>query len=161
LDSAADCRESLIRTIRAVEADPSLVDSPISQAITIKTLSDSPRSQDRLDAKMLDMLSALSRQVDQIAGRLPDGRYLDPIPSKSTVDAESRLTYLRGLVTVGFDNAELNVSPADIDRMAREMDQAIPHGLSAERFRKAAQEASYAYLPKAAFLGAHRAMEAD
>jgi hypothetical protein len=161
LDSASDCREALVRAIRAVEDDPTLVDSPISQAVTIKALSESPKSQDRLDAKMFDMIAALSRQVEQIAARLPNGRSDEPAKSKPIVDGESRLTYLRGLIAAGFDTAEMNVSPADIDSMARKMDQAIPHGLSADSFRRAAQEASYGHLPKAAFLGAHRAMEAD
>jgi hypothetical protein len=67
LDSAAFCRAELARSIRAVERDPSLVDSPITQAITIRALSQSSDPAENRDAQMLRMLQDLSIRVDEMS----------------------------------------------------------------------------------------------
>jgi hypothetical protein len=151
LDSAFNCRNALARSIRAVEKDPSLVDSPISQAITIKALSESPKPQDQLDAQILDILASLSRRVNIIAARLPDGRSHDPLFKHSPVNADSRLTFLRGLISSGFDHAEMIVSPSEVDDLARNIDTKIPNSVTAETFRLAARTIIREYLPESAF----------
>ncbi len=67
LDSAAECREHMVRQIRAVEQDPSQVDNPITQAVKLKALDQSPDPEQKRDAQILHMLQDLARRVDSLA----------------------------------------------------------------------------------------------
>lgn len=66
LDSAADCRNQLGLQIRAVEKDPSLVDSPITQAVKLKALDQSPDPEQKRDAQIFHMLQDLARRVERL-----------------------------------------------------------------------------------------------
>jgi hypothetical protein len=99
LVSAADCPEALVRSIQAVEQDPTLVDSPLSQAITIRALSDSPKSEDRLEAEMFNMMMVMNRRIEDLSLRLSpkaDREYVAPEP---TISSEARRDYVRSLAT--------------------------------------------------------------
>ncbi len=88
LDSAAECRAELVRQIRAVEDDPTLVDNPISQAIKLKALDQSPDPEERRDAQILVTLQAVNSRLESLAslvaslgggsiGPMREGRVLD------------------------------------------------------------------------------------
>jgi hypothetical protein len=66
LDSVERCRQEIITQIRELERDPSLVENPVSQAIRIETLSQSPDPKDRHDAEFLTRLDRLSAQVEML-----------------------------------------------------------------------------------------------
>ncbi|HEV2074363.1 MAG TPA: hypothetical protein VGR29_12055 [Thermomicrobiales bacterium] len=101
LDSVERCRQEIITQIGELERDPSLVENPVSQAIRIETLSQSPDPKDRHDAKFLARLDRLSAQVEmllldrqcqrpEIGGSLANGpvvgRPADAVPGSSNAN---------------------------------------------------------------------------
>lgn len=78
LQSAHDCIDGLIKSIKEVENDPSLVDSPISEAVTIKALSQSTNPEHQLEARMLEGFSAIHRRLDELSSSRA------PIPTRKT-----------------------------------------------------------------------------
>lgn len=68
LDSAARCRDDIVRQIRTVEKDVSQVDTPISAAIDVQTLraSDNP-----LEKSSVEIMSTL-QELRSMVARLPD-----------------------------------------------------------------------------------------
>jgi hypothetical protein len=82
LDSAARCREELIRQIQSVEKDPSDIDTPISVAIDLQSLRQSENPLEKSSAEIITMLQDLNtRFIDfsevvlrqSIQMRIPDG----------------------------------------------------------------------------------------
>jgi hypothetical protein len=63
LDSVAKCRQELSRQIRAVEKDPTDVDTPISVAIDLQQLR-SGNPMEKNVAEMVAMLQSLHRKID-------------------------------------------------------------------------------------------------
>lgn len=73
LDSAAECRDQLVRQIRAAENDPADVDNPITQAVKLRALDQSDDPNDRSDAQIIKLLQELLsrvRSADEL--RMPD-----------------------------------------------------------------------------------------
>lgn len=68
LDSAARCREELVKQIHAAETDPTEVDSPISVAIDLQSLRQSENPQERGSAEIIEMLYDLRMRLDGLAG---------------------------------------------------------------------------------------------
>jgi len=66
LDSVAICKEELEKQIKAVEKDASLVDSPISNAIDIKSLSSSSDPLAKSNAEILNMLQDMKGEMSSI-----------------------------------------------------------------------------------------------
>jgi hypothetical protein len=74
LDSADDARKELERQIVAVEKDPTLVDSPISTAISIQSLKGSANPEQTAIVAIQATLSNLSGEVREIRNKLePSG----------------------------------------------------------------------------------------
>jgi len=63
LDSVANCGAELVKQIRAVEKDPSKVDSPISVAIDLKYLNQSENPLEKSNAEIISMLQELRTMV--------------------------------------------------------------------------------------------------
>lgn len=66
LDSAQACREEMVRQIRELERDPTVVENPVSQAVRIDELRQSEDSKDRRDADILASLDRLSYQLEML-----------------------------------------------------------------------------------------------
>lgn len=66
LDSAEACREEMIRQIRELERDPSMVENPVSQAIRIDELHQRDDPKDQRDADILAHLNRISWQVEML-----------------------------------------------------------------------------------------------
>ena len=64
LESADQCRKLLVRQIRAVEADHTLVDNPISEAVSLRALEQSPLPESRVDAQILVRLSRIEERIE-------------------------------------------------------------------------------------------------
>lgn len=76
LDSAEEARNELQKQIKAVEKDPSLVDSPISSAVDLKLLKQSKNPEQTAIASIQAALSDLSTEMKEIRLKL-DMRDLD------------------------------------------------------------------------------------
>lgn len=74
LDSAAHCREELVRHIRAVESDPLQVDSPISVAVDLQSLRDSDKPLEKMYAEIIPMLQDIKALLmeQRLASPPPD-----------------------------------------------------------------------------------------
>ncbi len=65
LDSAARCKEELVRQIHSVEKDPSDIDTPITVAIDLQSLRQSENPLEKSSAEIISMLQELnSKFVD-------------------------------------------------------------------------------------------------
>ncbi len=93
LDSAAHCREEIARQIRAVEKDPTLVDSPISTAIDLKLLRESGKPLEKSAADILSMLE----DVRSMASELRTNVRLSGTPVRLT---EGTVIYSQGQTPV-------------------------------------------------------------
>jgi hypothetical protein len=71
LDSVDDAKKELERQIVAVEKDPTLVDSPISTAISIQTLKSSANPEETAIVSIQGTLSNLVGEMREIRSRLP------------------------------------------------------------------------------------------
>lgn len=78
LDSAARCREDIVRQIRNVERDPSQVDTPISAAIDLQSLRRSDNPLEKSNAEIISMLQDLRAAVGDLADRALPTRAADP-----------------------------------------------------------------------------------
>jgi len=73
LDSAARCRDDIVRQIRAVEKDVSQVDTPISAAIDLQSLRGSENPLEKSTAEIISMLQDVRAAVGDIAeGAAPE-----------------------------------------------------------------------------------------
>lgn len=77
LDSVAYCKEELKKQIENVEKDPSKVDSPISAAIDLQTLSRSDNILEKTNAEIINLLQDIKSSM----GRL---KYISPPTWMST-----------------------------------------------------------------------------
>lgn len=66
LDSAAECREEIIRQIRIVEHDPMKADNPITQAVQLAVLVQSPDPEAKRDAQIISMLQDFTSRLDRL-----------------------------------------------------------------------------------------------
>lgn len=66
LDSVAYCKEQLKKQIQTVERDPSKVDSPISVAIDVQTLSQSTNPLEKSNAEIIIMLQELKSMIVRV-----------------------------------------------------------------------------------------------
>jgi hypothetical protein len=71
LDSVAKCRQEMISQIRAVEKDPTDVDTPISAAIDLQQLRRSGNPMEKSTAEIISMLQSLHAKIDAIPTSLP------------------------------------------------------------------------------------------
>jgi len=65
LDSAASCKETLVRQIQAVERDPSQVDTPISVAIDLKSLRQSDNPLEKSAGDIIGMLQEMGAMLSE------------------------------------------------------------------------------------------------
>lgn len=70
LDSAEEARNELQKQIKAVEKDPSLVDSPISSAVDLKLLKQSKKPEQAAIASIQAALSDLSAEMKEIRRKI-------------------------------------------------------------------------------------------
>lgn len=70
LDSAARCREELVKQIRASEADPLDVDTPISVAVDLQSLRQSENPLEKSNAEMMSMLQEIRLSVRRLPREL-------------------------------------------------------------------------------------------
>jgi len=61
-----------VRQIRAVEADPTLVDSPIPQAVKLKALDQSGTPEELVEGLLLNAVRELNEKVNRLSAR-PSG----------------------------------------------------------------------------------------
>ncbi len=99
LDSAAQARRELVKQIRAVEADPTKVDTPISMAIDIQALRRSDNPADKSAAEVLALLQEVRADIRLLLQVAPRFSARVAIPSESIgnmgVDPETAAaTYL-------------------------------------------------------------------
>ncbi|MFZ3169874.1 MAG: hypothetical protein WA130_19855 [Candidatus Methanoperedens sp.] len=66
LDSVAKCKEELMKQIRSVEDNPSLVDTPISTAIELKSLRQSENPLEKSNAEIISMLQDLKNMIGDL-----------------------------------------------------------------------------------------------
>jgi hypothetical protein len=66
LDSADICRQEIVKQIREMERDPDLIANPMTEAVRIEALRESPDPQDQRDAEILLRLDRLSAQVEML-----------------------------------------------------------------------------------------------
>ena len=69
LDSAARCREELVKQIHSAEKDPKDVDTPISVAIDLQSLRRSDNPLEKSNAEIISMLQELKSSVNDISDR--------------------------------------------------------------------------------------------
>ncbi|MGR3309481.1 MAG: hypothetical protein ACUZ77_01795 [Candidatus Brocadiales bacterium] len=74
LDSAARCREELVKQIHSVEKDPTDVDTPISVAIDLQSLRQSENPLEKSSAEIISMLQDLRSAVGELNNMLTTGR---------------------------------------------------------------------------------------
>ena len=67
LDSAARCKEELIKQVRSVEKDPSDIDTPITVAIDLQSLRQSDNPIEKSNAEIIAILQDLVQRVDKIS----------------------------------------------------------------------------------------------
>lgn len=84
LDSVAEAKTEIIKQIRAVEGDPSLVHSPISTSINLENLRTSERPLERFMADIASSVAELRRTVGHLTRRqggymVMGGDHLEPI----------------------------------------------------------------------------------
>ncbi len=83
LDSAASCKDELVKQIHSVEKSPTKVDSPISAAIDLKSLRQSENPLEKSNAEIISMLQELRTMVSDVAtstirrSRIDPGMVLD------------------------------------------------------------------------------------
>lgn len=80
LDSVAACKQELAEQISAVEKDPTLVDSPISAAITVKELRGSGNPMEKSLAEILDRLDNIGGKLNSLSKTLPQPGLFYPPP---------------------------------------------------------------------------------
>ncbi|MCK9376184.1 MAG: hypothetical protein M0P73_08545 [Syntrophobacterales bacterium] len=66
LDSAARCKEELVRQIHSVEKDPSDIDTPITVAIDLQSLRQSDNPLEKSNAEIISILQDLVQRIDKI-----------------------------------------------------------------------------------------------
>ena len=71
LDSAARCREELVKQIHSAEKDPKDVDTPISVAIDLQSLRRSDNPLEKSNAEIISMLQELKSSINDISDRSP------------------------------------------------------------------------------------------
>jgi hypothetical protein len=76
LDSVNNAIKELRRQIKAVERDPTLVDSPISASVDFQSFKQSGNPQIKIMTEMRDTLSQLVSRVGDLDGRLSPSRLL-------------------------------------------------------------------------------------
>jgi hypothetical protein len=74
LDSAARCREELVKQIHAAEKDPKDVDTPISVAIDLQSLRRSDNPLEKSNAEIISMLQELKSSMNDLSERTGRGR---------------------------------------------------------------------------------------
>lgn len=74
LDSVAKCKEGLMSQIRSVENDPSLVDTPISNAIDLKNLRQSENPLEKSNAEIISKLQDVKNMIGDLTNKLEHGR---------------------------------------------------------------------------------------
>lgn len=67
LDSVARCRDELVKQIRAVEKNPSDVDTPISVAIDLQSLRQSENPLEKSSAEIISMLQDLRSKIGELS----------------------------------------------------------------------------------------------
>jgi DNA-binding FrmR family transcriptional regulator len=77
LDSAARCRDDIVRQIRAVEKDVSQVDTPISAAIDLQSLRGSENPLEKSNAEIISMLQDVRGVVLDLAKGAAPGPAID------------------------------------------------------------------------------------
>ena len=85
LDSVAEAKVEIVKQVRAVEADPSLIHSPISTSINLENLRTSERPLERFMADIASSVADLRRTVGNLTKRQPTGymvmggEHLEPV----------------------------------------------------------------------------------
>ena len=70
LDSAQHARDELTRQIKAVEDDPSLVDSPITTAVALESLKGSSEPMQKTMVEILGMVKDTRAEISELSNRL-------------------------------------------------------------------------------------------
>jgi len=70
LDSAARCKEELVRQIHSVEKDPSDIDTPITVAIDLQSLRQSENPLEKSSAEIISMLQDLNSKFSEFSETL-------------------------------------------------------------------------------------------
>jgi hypothetical protein len=108
LDSVDACRQEINRQIREMERDPDLIANPMTQAVRIEMLRESPDPQDQRDAEILLRLDRLSAQVEMLLmDRQTHRPPIDPFPV-----SESGVSPVSGAVLVNGNAYRNNLQPA-------------------------------------------------
>lgn len=99
LDSVAKCRQELASQIRAVEKDPTDVDTPISSAIDLQQLRRSGNPMEKSAAEIISMLQSLHAKIDAMPTSLPAryGGAQIPSPAGLRIDKSIEEAYVREL----------------------------------------------------------------
>lgn len=94
LDSVGKCKEELIRQIRSVEDDPSLVDTPVSTAIELKFLRQSENPLEKSNAEIISMLQDLKNMMGDLTSKKEGLKAVFGIdPSGNLIDASGNPVY--------------------------------------------------------------------
>lgn len=124
LDSVAEAKTEIVKQIRAVEADPSLVHSPISASINLESLRTSEKPLERFMADIAASVAELRRTVSNLPAvkRMPSpyvlmgGEHLEPIifhaPHHSALHDANVLYPEAQFVRIGDVNRLMSPSPA-------------------------------------------------
>jgi hypothetical protein len=97
LDSAARCRDELARQIKAVEDDPSQVDSPISVAVDLQSLRRSENPLEKSNAEILSMLQEIRAAIGEVGNGSLRAPRISPAMLEDLVESSSRLEYILAL----------------------------------------------------------------
>lgn len=73
LDSAESCRDQIITQIRAIEASPGRVDSPVSRTLNLQSLRESGSPTEKANAELMSMLQQLSTEVAALRRNMDSG----------------------------------------------------------------------------------------
>jgi hypothetical protein len=89
LDSAARCREELVKQIQAVEKDPTDVDTPVSIAIDLESLHKSANPLEKSTTEIVSLLQDLRARVDiliQTSSEISAGRSEEALGTEIVAD---------------------------------------------------------------------------
>jgi hypothetical protein len=143
LDSVARAKEEIVRQVKAVEANPSEIDTPISVAIELQSLRQSDNPLEKSNAEILVILQQISTAVTELRD--------DPRRPKPHPGMLEELAFMFGRVNAAFAALELEdgkpVSAAQIEELRRWnhrsgmlveqlcVESGLPPGIFRRRFR--------------------------